>query len=55
MYFSKNKFSSKFDRTPPQLFFTEFYPVVPHGSNFDEKYFLIKYMLFEVVFDADSE
>ena len=26
-----------------------------YGSNFGEKYFLIKYMLFDSVFDADSE
>ena len=55
IYFIKKYFSSKFDRTPPQVFVTEFYPVVPHRPNFDEKYFLIKYMLFDVVFDADSE
>ncbi len=26
-----------------------------YGSNFDEKYVLIQDMLFDVVFDADSE
>ena len=55
MYFIKKYVSSKFDRTPPELFFTQFCPVVPHRSNFDEKYFLIKYMLFNAVFYADSE
>ncbi len=55
MYLIEKYFSTKFNRTPPQLFFTQFYPVVPHRSYFVEKYFSIRYMLFDVVFDADSE
>jgi hypothetical protein len=34
-------FSSKFHRTPSELFFTKLFSMVPDGSNFDEKYFLI--------------
>ena len=54
---SKNIFRQNSTRTPPppQLFFAQFWALVPHGSNFGEKYFLIKYMLFDVVFHADSE
>ncbi len=52
---SKNIFHQKFARTPPQPLFTQFRPVVSHRSNFDEKYFLIKYMLLDADSDADSE
>src|SRR3984957_9793078 len=38
---SKNIFLQNSTVLPLSCFFTEFYPVVPHRSNFDEKYFLI--------------
>ena len=55
LYFIKNNFSSKFDRTPPQHFCSQFCAVVPHDLNFDEKYFLIKHKFFDVIFYGDSE
>jgi hypothetical protein len=55
IYFIKKYFSSKIDPISPQLFFYWILPCGPNWSLFDEKYFLIKYMFFDVVFDADSE
>ena len=52
IYFIKKYFSSKFDLWGTSAVF---YPEVPHRWNFDEKYFSIKYMLVDVVFEADSE
>jgi len=48
---SKNIFRQNSDVLPLRSIF----PCGPPRSNFDEKYFLMKYMSFDVVFHADSE
>jgi hypothetical protein len=52
---SKNIFRQNSTVLPPRCFLLNFNLWSPSRSNFVEKYFLIKHMLFDVVFNADSE